>query len=794
MEPIRSDDMEGFHLADESSEQLNSPYSSYFNGLYGEPEALPRVGDQYQAEISDLIPEDDRLKLISRGSSETYPRNPFSLGLPIPLMWTRSEKFKGFHETNADYVPHDNDPLAKADDQAASSKVRTIVLALPCQRNIKFKFEWLDKSINPFPGTLGDSWEDAEQKRLLLGLYCLGKNLAFVQRFVGSKSMGDVLSYYYGGFYRSSQYKRWADGRSLRSRRSVQGHKLFTGWRQQELLSRISSHVPEECKSMLLEVSKAFREEKIALEEYVFALKNACGTDILIEAIGIGKGKKDLTNGALEPPKTSMAASGNSEVPIGKACSSLSPADIVRYLTGGFRLSKARSSDLFWEAVWPRLLARGWHSEQPRGHARNSLVFLIPGASKFSRRRMVKGNHYFDSVTDVLNKVASDPTLLELDAETIRDNGKREEKNGNDEMISSDGFDDSSPNSKRQRYLQPRRTSSKNLDVLMFTIVDTSTIYGPERCMLREMRCLPVESGVSSSTYSPNLSSESEDNLSEDSENEAERKSKPTNMRACGDSSVWANGAKLSFCKTSSLNVSTGTVVSRSSVSLNENRQKKNRKVKPNSPKSLSFRGKRSSYSGETLSRKKKTKNKERQMRPNSQDAHQDVIVRDENRDEACKLYSDSSIAEGSSTVRNADVTTTFQRHMSMENHETREHLDTNVAQVLEGHEAESTVVAETVQNGESSQSSVKMNIEEEHTGRRQSTRSRPLTAKALEAFAFGFLGSPKKKKRKDMDGSRDNRSSRSKSTRRHHTVVTSEFRNGTVNDVPNTVETDTEV
>lgn len=252
MEPIHSDDMEGF--VDESSEQPNSPCSAYLHGINGEPEVLPRVGDQYQADIPVLVPEHDRLKLIRCFESEPHLQNLVTFGLPIPLMWTRSEKFRGFREAESDKGSLSSDVSLEKAEPAASLKPRSIVLALPCQRNAKFKFEWLDKSLYPFPGTLGESWEDAEQERFLLGLYCLGKNLVLVQRFVGSKKMGDMLSYYYGSFYRSNEYRRWVDGRKLRSRRSVQGHKLLTGWRQQELLSRISSHVSEECKSMLLKV------------------------------------------------------------------------------------------------------------------------------------------------------------------------------------------------------------------------------------------------------------------------------------------------------------------------------------------------------------------------------------------------------------------------------------------------------------------------------------------------------------------------------------------------------------
>jgi hypothetical protein len=67
------------------------------------------------------------------------------------------------------------------------------------------------------------------------------------------------------------------------------------------------------------------------------------------------------------------------------------------------------ASDLFWEAVWPHLLTKGWHSEQQedvRSTKNNCLVFLVPDIEKFCRSKLTKGTHYFDSVMEVLKTVA----------------------------------------------------------------------------------------------------------------------------------------------------------------------------------------------------------------------------------------------------------------------------------------------------------------------------------------------------------------------------------------------------
>lgn len=183
------------------------------------------------------------------------------------------------------------------------------------------------------------------------------------------------------------------------------------------------------------------------------------GTPTLIEAVRIGKGKEDLTNLSMEPTRNDQLFSIQPEIPAGKAWSSLTSRDIIKFLTGDFRLSKARSNDIFWEAVWPRLLGRGWHSEQPKNYfcygSKHQLVFLTPGVKKFSRRKLVKGDHYFDSVSDVLSKVASDPVLIELEAET--------------ESIVENNTDDRQP----RCYLKPR-VSTCSSNPATYTIVDTS--------------------------------------------------------------------------------------------------------------------------------------------------------------------------------------------------------------------------------------------------------------------------------------------------------------------------------
>ncbi|KAJ4828494.1 hypothetical protein Tsubulata_012458 [Turnera subulata] len=542
--------MEG--LQDEYSEQSLSPCSSDLGDIFGEPQVPARVGHEYQAEISPLIAEGDRLQLIHvpwNAKLKVTDHKTFPLGLPIPLMWSNTEvdKVTGaveYENSEESQVTSNNDcavpkPVVILSGHEKAMPVQSDLHEAAGDSRMEFELAMTDqrqRGLCPLPGIFGQSWTDDECSSFLLGLYIFGKNLFTVKRFVESKEMGDILSFYYGKFYRSEEYCRWSDCRKLRSRRSIHGQKIFSGWRQQELLSRLFSHVSQDCQSMLLEVSRTFEEGKISFEEYVFTIKNAVGINVLIEAVSIGKGKQDLTGTATEPVKHKHAISIRHEIPIGKACSSLTSADIIKFLTGDFRLSKARSSDLFWEAVWPRLLARGWHSEQPKDHgisgSNNSLVFLVPGIKKFSRRRLAKGNHYFDSVSDVLHKVASDPRLLELEVVANGDQEKKESGWNQNLEQEQDGL------SKKGRhfYLQPR-SSSSNQGKHKFTIVDTSLAYGPEGSIVSELTSLPVH--TSSTSTSSSLCSESEDDTFEDQDQQhmTSNAREVTAEGACADSS-----------------------------------------------------------------------------------------------------------------------------------------------------------------------------------------------------------------------------------------------------------------
>ncbi|KAL5135670.1 hypothetical protein HKD37_03G008524 [Glycine soja] len=510
---------------DDKKEDNEMKSAEEFEDIFGDPEVLPRVGEEYQAEIPSLVTAPYLSQLVNKARDSeitVIEKESMSLGLPIPLKWAHC-KFEGSCGCGtSESFTSEAGPIISENECPAVEVTLQTVSHVGGFSNFESSSKSNEKN-QPrgkylLPGLLDDqSWTDIEYNSFLLGLYVFGKNLKFLKRFVGGRTMGDILFLYYGKFFKSKEYCRWSECRKLRTKRCIYGQKIFTGWRQQELLSRLFSRVPGECQTTLVEISRKFVEGKMPFEEYVFALKDAVGIDLLIAAVGIGKGKQDLTGTAVEPTKTNHTFSVRPEIPIGKACSSLTPADVIKFLTGDFRLSKARSSDLFWEAVWPRLLAKGWHSEQPIDQvvsgSKQSLVFLVPGVKKFSRRKLIKGDHYFDSISDVLNKVASDPGLLETESQATEGSVDREKTEDKGDL-------EGVPNREQVHYLQSQSSKSYQ-DLTKFTIVDTSMVHDMNQRKVTQMRSLPFQT-ISVSTI-PSCSSESEQDTSEESEDQAEQ-------------------------------------------------------------------------------------------------------------------------------------------------------------------------------------------------------------------------------------------------------------------------------
>ncbi|KAL5199028.1 hypothetical protein ABZP36_002540 [Zizania latifolia] len=467
----------------------------------------PRVGDEYQVEVPNLATEEERMKLKSCPVDDSRMLGfdyPVGVGLPIPITWTHntSNRVKkeqmGFSERSPcslqdecnshimEKIPRNVLDCKVECDEQDDKFLKSAGQDMHCLQKRK------TSDYIPLPCLPRYLWTDEEAQTFLLGLYIFGKNLVQVTKFMQFKTMGEILSYYYGEFFRSDAYKRWAACRKVRSRRCILGLRIFSGSRQQELLSRMLAGITREVQDPLLEVFKTFNDGISTFEQFILSLRSTVGAQVLVEAVGIGKGKYDLTGFALDHSRN-HGISNRAEIPIGKACSSLSSGDIIKFLTGDFRLSKAKSNDLFWEAVWPRLLARGWHSEQPKDSSlvgKHALVFLIPGVKKFSRKKLVKGNHYFDSVSDVLSKVASEPRLLEFGVEDGNGEGWSKIENG---WIHDAELDKSTvPDKKSPCYTRPSETGCSP-ELMKFTVVDTSIVQGEEPCKVRSLRNLPTD-------------------------------------------------------------------------------------------------------------------------------------------------------------------------------------------------------------------------------------------------------------------------------------------------------------
>ncbi|WJX23587.1 hypothetical protein P8452_12786 [Trifolium repens] len=155
----------------------------------------------------------------------------------------------------------------------------------------------------------------------MLGLCIFGKSFAQLKRFIGSKTIGDIQSFYYTKFYKSEGHKRWKAYREVRveyivvgrCKISVYRQTLFTKPTHQYLLSRLLNNDSVECCKKLLQEYKNFQENKLSLEDYVIALKDLVGLETLINVVGIGKedGLSNLTEVVSHPELLKDLASQN---------------------------------------------------------------------------------------------------------------------------------------------------------------------------------------------------------------------------------------------------------------------------------------------------------------------------------------------------------------------------------------------------------------------------------------------------------------------------------------------------
>jgi hypothetical protein len=176
----------------------------------------PRIGHEYQAEIPSMLKKSEQLSLSKNpGDSESVHDKSlsFAIGLPIPVTWIHNEEC-GYH-----------------------GDINLCQLA---------------------PGRLSSSWSDADTKSFILGLFIFGKNFLQIKRFLDNKRMGEILSFYYGKFYKTDGYRRWSDCRKKKGAKRMIGQKLFSGPRQHELLSRLITHVSEESQDALLQVVNCY--------------------------------------------------------------------------------------------------------------------------------------------------------------------------------------------------------------------------------------------------------------------------------------------------------------------------------------------------------------------------------------------------------------------------------------------------------------------------------------------------------------------------------------------------------
>lgn len=260
-------------ITETSIEHSFAPGSPDTDNIFGDSPISPRVGNEYQVEIPPMMAESEcRKQFIDSTDSEIQESHySYQSKLSIPILW--------IHDIGKNFEDEGLGSLANTDkriDRNVSAESRTgknnyivsktevsVGLVLDdeekprtesSQYNLTEDSNQLTKSCYAVPELSKNPWTDAEVDSFIFGIYVFGKDFIQIKRFMENKDMGEIVSFYYGKFYRSAAYQRWSDSRKNKRRKCTTGRKIFTGRRQQELLSRLLPHVPEECQNTLLEV------------------------------------------------------------------------------------------------------------------------------------------------------------------------------------------------------------------------------------------------------------------------------------------------------------------------------------------------------------------------------------------------------------------------------------------------------------------------------------------------------------------------------------------------------------
>ena len=214
----------------------------------GDPQVEPRVGDEFQVDIPLMMSASKRAVFLSNPVALDDSTCSFLVGLPVQVMWIDKV---GIGQGNGDGNVDMNQSLKslRAKKGRCSAKIRG-----KSDKNSETKKQ--RSNLEAVPVIPSSSWEDLEVASFVLGLYTFGKNFTQVKNFMENKGIGEIMLFYYGKFYNSAKYHTWSESRKKRNRKCVYGRKLYSGWRQQQLLTRLMPSIPDEPqKQMLVDVS-----------------------------------------------------------------------------------------------------------------------------------------------------------------------------------------------------------------------------------------------------------------------------------------------------------------------------------------------------------------------------------------------------------------------------------------------------------------------------------------------------------------------------------------------------------
>ena len=136
------------------------------------------------------------------------------------------------------------------------------------------------------PPRAAPAWTTEERSAFLLGLHLFGKEFRLVRRLIQTKTISEVVQYYYDDFKYTTSYKSW---REFSVKWGIKGEQFVSGRKQSKLLTGIvdKAGLSKKMAEALHDRAASFNDGDTKLEDFVLEVAEIAGRDNLVAVVDL---------------------------------------------------------------------------------------------------------------------------------------------------------------------------------------------------------------------------------------------------------------------------------------------------------------------------------------------------------------------------------------------------------------------------------------------------------------------------------------------------------------------------